>query len=97
MWHRERQGTAGHWQAVGPQPAAELGQEPVRAGRSAGLVYQPSEERRQIHAAIMPPRPWPVIRAAAMAQPGPPVYPRGKAPTPAPVHPPPQTGLAPQP
>jgi uncharacterized protein YndB with AHSA1/START domain len=34
----------------------------------------------QIHAAIMPPWSWPVIRAAAMAQPAPPVYPRGKAP-----------------
>src|SRR6478672_8254770 len=50
MWHRERQGAAGQRQAV-QQPAAELCQEPVRAGRGAGLVHQPSEERGQIHAA----------------------------------------------
>ena len=57
MRHRERQGAAGQRQAVGQQPAAELGQEPVRAGRGAGLVHQPGEGRGQIHAAIMPPRP----------------------------------------
>jgi hypothetical protein len=31
------------------QPAAKFGQEPVRAGRDAGLVDQPGEGSRQIH------------------------------------------------
>jgi hypothetical protein len=61
MRHRERQGAAGQRQAVGQQPAAEFGEEPVRAGRGAGLVHQPGEGPRQIHGqihtAIMPSRP----------------------------------------
>jgi hypothetical protein len=57
MWHRERQGAASQRQAVGQQPAAELGQEPVGAGRGAGLVHQPGKGRGQIHAVIMPSRP----------------------------------------
>ena len=57
MWHRERQRAAGQRQTVGQQPAAELGQEPVRARRGAGLVHQPGERRGQIHAAIMRPLP----------------------------------------
>ena len=63
MRHRQGQGAAGQRQTFGQQPAAELGQEPVRAGRGAGFVHQPSEGRRQslaIHTAIMPPRPWSV-------------------------------------
>src|SRR4029077_4520806 len=39
-------------------------------------------------------RPWPVIRAAAMAQPASPVYSRARPPTPAPVPPSPQAGQA---
>ena len=78
MRHRERQGAAGQRQAVGQQPAAELGQEPVRAGRGAGLVHQPSEGPRQIHwqihAAIMPPRPLACHPRRGDAQPASPVH-----------------------
>ena len=49
MRHRQGQGAAGQRHAVGLQPAAELDQEPVRAGRGAGLVDQPGERRGQIH------------------------------------------------
>ena len=53
MRHRKRERAAGHRQAVGQQPAAELGQEQVRAKRGACLVNQPGKRRGQIHAAIM--------------------------------------------
>ena len=84
MRHRERQGAAGQRQAVGQQPAAELGQEPVRAGRGAGLVHQPGEGRGQIHAAIMRPRPLACHPRRGDAQPAPPVCP---GPDPAPYGP----------
>ena len=38
MRHREGERAAGERQAVGEQPAAEIGEEPVSAGRVAGLV-----------------------------------------------------------
>jgi hypothetical protein len=49
MRHRERQRAAGERQAVGKQPAAEVGEKPVSAGRAAGLVHQPGERRGQVH------------------------------------------------
>ncbi len=55
MRHRECECAADQRQAVGQQPAAEAGQEPVRAGRGGGIVHQPVEGRGQIHAAIMRP------------------------------------------
>ena len=67
VWHREREGTAGQRQAVGQQPAAELGQEAVGGRRGAGLVHQPGEVRGQIHGVIMPSRP-PACHAATTAQ-----------------------------
>ena len=44
-----QQHAAGERQAVGEQTAAEIGEEPVSAGRVAGLVHQPGERRGQVH------------------------------------------------
>ena len=66
MGHRKRQGTAGQRQAVGHQPAAEFGQEPVGAWRGAGLVHQPGQRCGEIHATIMRPPPHSCHPAAAI-------------------------------